>query len=310
MLNRIKVTVPGSIMLMGEHAVLFGHKALACAVDKYIHIELEAISARELVIDSALAQYQSPLSDLVADDRLSFVLAAVAMYADRLPSGIKITIRSEFSHTVGLGSSAAVTAGVVAAIASFVKDETDLGSLFDRSLAVVHQVQDGRGSGTDLVASIFGSIVSYRVEPREIKALPALPNISLYYAGYKTKTPDVLKHVEDLARYSPELYQQIYQLMGSVTDNAEKEIAKQDWQQLGQLMNNYQGLMDALGVADKAICDIVYTLRQSEHITGAKISGSGLGDCVIALGSDPDLSIAYEQIPVSVSAQGVSIEHY
>ncbi|WP_415900464.1 mevalonate kinase [Neptuniibacter sp. QD48_11] len=309
MLKRIKVTVPGSIMLMGEHAVLFGHKALACAVDKYIRIELEPISTREVLIDSALAQYQSPLPDLVADDRLSFVLAAVAMYADRLPSGIKITIRSEFSHTVGLGSSAAVTAGVVAALASFVNDETDLDSLFDRSLAVVHDVQNGRGSGTDLVASIFGSIVSYRVKPREIKALSALPEISLYYAGYKTKTPDVLKHVEDLARYSPELYQQIYQLMGSVTDNAEKEIAKQDWQQLGQLMNNYQGLMDALGVADKAICDIVYTLRESKHITGAKISGSGLGDCVIALGSDPDLSIAYEQIPVSVSAQGVSIEN-
>ncbi|WP_415906044.1 mevalonate kinase [Neptuniibacter sp. QD72_48] len=309
-MNRIKVTVPGSLMLMGEHAVLFGHKALACAVDKYIHIECEPISTQEVLIDSALAQYRSPLKDLVADDRLSFVLAAVAMYADRLPSGIKVTIRSEFSHTVGLGSSAAVTAGVVAALASFVNDETDLDSLFDRSLAVVHQVQGGRGSGTDLVASIFGSIVSYRVKPRKINALSALPDISLYYAGYKTKTPDVLKHVEDLASHYPELYQQIYQLMGSVTDNAEQAIAQQDWQQLGQLMNNYQGLMDALGVADKAICDIVYSLRQSEHITGAKISGSGLGDCVIALGSDPDLYIAYEQIPVSVSSQGVSIEHY
>lgn len=309
-MNRIKVTVPGSIMLMGEHAVLFGHKALACAVDKYIHIELESIATREVLIDSTLAQYRSSLSDLAADDRLSFVLAAVAMYADCLPSGIKITIRSEFSHTVGLGSSAAVTAGVVAALASFVKDKTDRDSLFDRSLAVVHQVQGGRGSGTDLVASIYGSIVSYRIEPREIKALPALPNISLYYAGYKTKTPDVLKHVEGLASHYPELYHQIYQLMGSVADNAEQAIAQQDWQKLGQLMNNYQGLMDALGVADKAICDIVYTLRQSKHITGAKISGSGLGDCVIALGSDPDLSITYEQIPVSVSVQGVSIEHY
>ena len=31
--SELKVSAPGSIMLMGEHAVLFGHRALACAVD-------------------------------------------------------------------------------------------------------------------------------------------------------------------------------------------------------------------------------------------------------------------------------------
>lgn len=309
-MKKIKVKVPGSIMLMGEHSVLFGEKALACAVDKYIHIELIPLESDEVLIDSALAQYKASLSSLQEEPKLSFVLAAVKLLVKELPSGFSLKISSEFSHTVGLGSSAAVTAGVVAALSAYAAGSMEKDDLFDLALKVVHQVQDGRGSGTDLVASIYGSTVSYRVKPREIKALTGLPEISLYYAGYKTKTPDVLKIVEGFCANNPDVYRDIYKLMGLVTDKAEQAASTGDWGNLGNLMNNYQGLMDALGVSDKSISEIVYALRESERIQGAKISGSGLGDCVLALGADPELSISYEQIPVAVSEQGVTIEYH
>jgi mevalonate kinase len=307
-LKPIKVTVPGSIMLLGEHAVLFGEKALACAVDKYIHLQLTPRTDRKVRIDSALAQYESDLEQLAAEPRLSFVIAAISRFEPELSCGFDLSIRSEFSHTVGLGSSAAVTAGTVAALAAYIGRSTDPADLFEHALAVVHEVQDGRGSGTDLVASIYGSIVSYRVEPRQIVALQGLPEISLYYVGYKTPTPEVLKLIEQQSQYQPEFYSQLYRLMGELTEAAEVAVSAGDWAGLGRIMNHYQGLMDALGVADLALCDIIYRLRQSPHVLGAKISGSGLGDCVLALGADPELALNYEQIPVAVSEQGVSIE--
>lgn len=309
-MSLVKVTAPGSIMLMGEHSVLFGEKALACAVDKYIHIELKSRDDRQVFIDSALAQYESSLDQLVDEPQLSFVLAAVRLFMADLPSGFSLRIRSEFSHQVGLGSSAAVTAGCVAALSQYCGLNTDKSELFDKALKVVHQVQGGRGSGTDLVASIYGSVVAYKVEPREITALQALPAISLYYAGYKTKTPDVLRIVEQMSLRQPEIYREIYRLMGLVTEKAEGAIAASDWAGLGQLMNHYQGLMDALGVSDQAISEIVNGLRKSDAILGVKISGSGLGDCVLSLGQDASLDIGYEQIPVGVSEQGVCIEHH
>ncbi|MGH1463088.1 MAG: mevalonate kinase [Neptuniibacter sp.] len=308
-MQQIKVSVPGSIMLMGEHSVLFGEKALACAVDKRIEVRLIPHNKPEVVIDSALAQYQSNLSDLTPEPKLSFVLTAIKKFADRLPSGFQLTIRSEFSHTVGLGSSAAVTAGVIAALSAFAGDEFCEDELFENALEIVHAVQDGRGSGTDLVASIFGSVVSYRVSPREIKRLCGLPEISLFYTGYKTTTTDVLKRVEKLYQENPDIYQQLYKLMGKVTERAEESVLKNDWQSLGALMNNYQGLLDALGVSDGTLSEIIYNLRTSDKIQGVKISGSGLGDCVLALGSDPEISIPFEQIPVSVSGDGVIIEY-
>ena len=153
-MRKIKVSVPGSIMLMGEHSVLFGEKALACAVDKRIEVVLSPLDDRTVSVDSALASYSSNLDNLSDEPKLSFVLCAIRMFADKAPSGFELTIRSEFSHTVGLGSSAAVTAGVVAALAEYADEELDPERLFDQSLSVVHQVQDGRGSGTDLAASI------------------------------------------------------------------------------------------------------------------------------------------------------------
>ncbi|HSG02120.1 MAG TPA: GHMP kinase [Marinobacterium sp.] len=303
----LSVRVPGSLMLMGEHAVLHGELAIALATDKFIYIELHSRSDRQVLIDSELAQYSAELEQLSADSRLSFVLAAIEQQREHLPGGFKLCIRSEFSHEVGLGSSAAVTAGVVAALSHFCGETLTHEQLFERSLGVVHRVQGGRGSGTDLVASIFGGLVAYRVRPREIRRMPGLPPIDLFYVGYKMKTPDVIARVEALASGAAELYQGIYRLMGEVSEAAEAAIVSQQWTLLGQLMNCYAGLMDALGVCDQSLADLQYRLRTEPEVLGAKISGSGLGDSVICLGKARPESLDYTHIPVAISQLGLII---
>ncbi|MCV6590641.1 MAG: mevalonate kinase [Marinobacterium sp.] len=309
-ISTIKVSVPGSIMLMGEHAVLFGHRALACAVDKYIHLWLETRSDGLVVIDSALAHYCAPLNDLADEPALSFVLAAIVQQQSALlsqqPGGFSVRIESEFSHTVGLGSSAAVTVATVAALRYLLQSGPDRALLLNEALSVVHQVQ-GRGSGTDLAASIYGGLIGYTVEPRQVKRLPGLPPIALYYAGYKTRTPDVLRKVEDSSRSQTALYAELYHLMHQTTAAAETAIEDQDWLELGKLMNIYQGLMDALGVCDATIADMIYRLRRAPDVVGSKISGSGLGDCVIALGAHQAPDMPYEAIAVAVSPAGVEL---
>ena len=301
----LKVRVPGSLMLMGEHAVLHGELAIAMATANFVEISLTPRVDQRISIDSELAQYSSELDKLEDEPKLSFVLAAIRQQQTQLKAGFDLSIRSGFSHTVGLGSSAAVTAGVVALLAKYGGEELAPEALFERALAVVHQVQGGRGSGTDLVASIFGGLVAYRVQPREIRRLPGLPPVDLYYVGYKMKTPEVIARVEASAHKAPALYQQLYRLMGQTSEAAEAAINASDWSLLGQLMNSYAGLMDALGVCDINLAQLQFKLRDCAGVEGAKISGSGLGDSVIALGrADPD-QIGYTHIPVSVSKQGL-----
>ncbi|WP_268239404.1 mevalonate kinase [Amphritea balenae] len=315
-LGKLTVSAPGSLMLMGEHSVLFGQPALACAVDKRMTVQLLPRTDRIVTVDSALSCYSASLDDLKPDAELSFVLTAIKRQLHELPAGFDLKISSEFSHTVGLGSSAAVTAAMVTALQAYCgNDCSDQLALFNEALAVVHQVQDGRGSGTDLVAAVYGGVVSYtladadkEVGPR-IKALSGLPDISLFYVGYKMKTPDVLKYVEQLYQQQPELYDAIYRLMGQTTMQAETAVDNADWSGFAQLMNIYQGLMDALGVNDQKLAHIIYSLRQQDTVQAAKISGSGLGDCVLALGLAASIEGPYEQIPVTVSAKGVMVEY-
>ena len=306
--SKIEVSAPGSIMLMGEHAVLFGEPALACAVDVRLVVTLRPRPDRQVLIDSALGQYQGSLDNLVPMPALAFVLAVIEQYAAQLEQGFELSIRAGFSHTVGLGSSAAVTAATTAALAAHAGHSTAPEDLFSIALAAVHQVQNGRGSGTDLAASLYGGVIGYSLAPCEIRPLSGLPPIVLYYCGYKMKTPDVLALVEQKAARQPALYSGVYRLMGQTTQAAERAVCEQDWTALGELMNLYQGLMDALGVCDTTQAEMIYRLRAEPGVLGAKISGSGLGDCVLALGH-VESELPWESIPVSVAATGVEIRY-
>ncbi len=302
----IKASAPGSLMLLGEHAVLYGHKALAAAVDKRLAVRLTPRTDRQVRICSALGECEGSLDQLPEHPRLGFVLDAIARQAGTFSTGFDLRIKAGFSHTVGLGSSAAVSVAVIAALRFFRDASLDRGAVFADALTTLHAVQ-GRGSGTDLAASVYGGLISYRCQPCQVMPLPGLPPIGLYYAGYKTPTAEVIARVQGQQPYLPALYPELYRLMHRTCEEAEQAVRLQDWPQLGRCLNFYQGLMDALGVCDRALADIIYQLREHPAVLGAKISGSGLGDCVLSLGETAPELDAYERIPVQLSPEGVSV---
>jgi len=296
----IIASAPGSTMLMGEHAVVKGYWAIACALDKRIKVTLTPRSDRAVLVHSQLANYRASLDDLVADDKLSFVLKAIELA--QMEKGFELDIEAEFSHTLGLGSSAAVTVATIKALAEYSKTTLTREMHLQQALAVVHAVQ-GRGSGTDLAASIYGGVIAYRVDPCEVIPLSGLPLICLHYVGYKTKTAVVLEIVANKAAKLPNIYAGIYKMMDTITCEAISAVKAQDWQSFGELMNIYQGQMDSLGVNDAKLNEMIYTLRQNPAIQGAKISGSGLGDCVISLGAELELA-GYQKIQLTVTDSG------
>ncbi len=305
----INASAPGTLMLLGEHAVLHGSKALVLAVDKRIRVRLQPLATAEVQIESALGRYQSPLAVLRDDAKFSFVLAAISHLKPRLSGGFSLSIESDFSHKVGLGSSAAVTVAVLAALNSWLDKEglapsVDKQALFEQARAVMLTVQ-GRGSGADLAAAIEGGLVEYQLSGERRKFAP-IPEIGLYFCGYKLKTPEVLRRVALAQQQQPALYDGLYRLMGQCAEQASSASEAGDWPQLGRLMNIYQGLMDALGVNDATLSQMIYSLRQNGSVQGAKISGSGLGDCVIALGL-PSSADGLDPIPVQVSPRGVEV---
>ena len=77
---------------------------------------------------------------------------------------------------------------------------------------------------------------------------------------------------------------------------------------LGEIMNIHQGLQDALGVNNAILSELIFSLRSHPHIYGAKISGAGLGDCVIGLGKVKKNSFSKNKIDIAVSVSGFICE--
>ena len=306
-MNSFSVSAPGSLMLLGEHAVLHGHLAMACAVSERLRVRLTPLPGREVEIVSNLGQYRSELDVLDPEPAFRFVLAAIRGRRRDLPSGFRLTIESDFSHQVGLGSSAAVTVAVHAAMDLWRKGAWDEAALVDAAVQTIREVQ-GRASGTDAAASVYGGLIAYRAEPRWVRPLDGVHPLTVVYSGSKTPTADVIRLVEEARQRQTVLFADIFHVMDRSIREAIAAVKARDWAAVGRLLNLNQGLMEAIGVGSARLAELVYRLRAEPGILGAKISGSGLGDCVIGLGAARAKARPEGWLPVEMSRRGVDHE--
>jgi mevalonate kinase len=107
----------------------------------------------------------------------------------------------------------------------------------------------------------------------------------------------------------------LYANMGQLVVEAKKAFLLKDWEALGARMDDDQELLKALGVSSD-ILDRLIVAAKSGGALGAKLSGAGGGDCMIALGT-PDTAAAIASaiaaaggtvLPVRVHAEGARVE--
>jgi len=294
-------------MLLGEHAVLHGKLAIVCAVNQRMSIQLRRRQDTRILISSELGQFSSDLNHLEIRPPFQFVLTTVTYYRELLDSGFDIEISSEFSSDVGLGSSAAIVAATSAAVFALCRQPVREQTIFEQGLEIIRSIQ-GTGSGADLAASVFGGVLAYRARPLSIEKLPHSHPITVVYSGSKTPTTVVIQLVEKSRQQHSDIFAGIYEAMDKSSQEAATAISNQDWQTFGQILNINQGLMDAIGVSNQKLTEICYALRQQPGILGAKISGSGLGDCVVGLGQIHSSEFSFPVLPLEISSKGITVE--
>lgn len=301
-----KAHAPGSLMLLGEYAVLYGKPALVCAVNKRITVILTPRTDDRIEIQSALhGHYSTSLSELAIEKPFQFVLGALKQYQPRLRRGCEIEIHSEFSDKVGLGSSAAVTVATLAALVTWLNLKISPLELVRQGRSVVKQVQ-GVGSGADVSASVYGGMVGYQPQPLAVEKMSHLSPLTVVYSGFKTPTVDAIKQVQTNFSTHAQLLHHIHQSIGQCALDGILLARKGDWQTLGTMMNIQQGMMESLGVSMPILREYIESLRKQPGIFGAKISGSGLGDCVVGLGVSQLQDL--QPLDVAMTLQGIQCE--
>lgn len=295
-------------MLFGEHAVLYGRHALVGAVDQRVHVQWQWRADKKIKINSVLGTFESSLDALTVRDPFRFVLAVLLAKRADLTHGLELEIKSDFPHNIGLGSSAAVTVATLAAFMAATGHDIEPAIIFRDAYKTILTVQ-GLGSGADVAASVYGGIVHYCSQPQLIEKLKGpLPPIELVYCGHKRPTAEVVRQVAKTMERAPELFVGVYDLIEHSVIRALSALEHQNWADLGFLCNVNQGLMTALGVDDVDLSQINFALRQDTGIYGAKISGAGMGDCVLGIGQLSKWDLSYQRLTAKLASEGVRVE--
>ena len=299
-------------MLLGEYAVLHGKAALVAAIDKFIFVSLIPRNDDTVYIHSSLGELTANRHHLQHLPPFEFVLTTLA--SKKLPTGCDVIIESDLPNTTGLGSSAAVTVALLAAMNAWLKTPLTKNKLWLEAMNVIKVVQ-GQGSGADCAASIYGGVITFRNRPLYIVSLKKRPPIVVVYSGKKLTTAQAIDIMNTRRQQQPTFYRDVDEKMDKLTLSAINIINASDWQAFGRLLNEGQKLMIALGVNNKILDSLINQLREKPSIFGAKISGSGLGDCVIGVGilpsnvfpqNDNEKNFGVKQIPLTVTSEGIS----
>lgn len=308
MFPSFKARAPGSVMLLGEYAVLYGKTAIVCAIDKFISVTLTPRFDEKIILSSALGKYETDIKNLKIEFPFQFILTILKKFQKNLTSGCHIEVNAEFSNQIGLASSASVTVATLAALSSWLGFSFSKLELSKEARSIVREVQ-GVGSGADVFASVFGGVIHYHARKSFIEELPADFFITAIYSGNKVPTVEAIKRVNHFFYNKSFLFKKIMVAIDECAHEGKKAICAKDWSHLGHIMNVQQGLLEAIGVNTETLQTIITALKKERNILGAKISGSGFGDCVIGLGEVNDLNFKEGvRIPLAISKQGVICE--
>jgi len=319
---KVTASAPGKLMLYGEHAVVYGSPCIVTAVDQRVRVSVEPNGEGEIHVCSpnvGLDEYHKSIERLGKDDvpkSMQFVEYLVKrFYADNnLKQGIRISTESDFSTQFGFGSSAAVVVALSKVLTQYFNIKMDKKQIFDLSYQAVLDVQ-GVGSGFDVAASVYGGTIYYVTPGTVIESIyeGELP-MMVGYTGVKADTPTLIRQVAELKR-NEAWVDSVFSDITMLVDQAKNYFKSNDFVQLGKLMNKNQKLLSTLNVSSTELNNLIKS-AMGAGAYGAKLSGAGGGDCMIAFGDSQyiqKIGEAIEQargiwMKVRTGAEGVRIE--
>ena len=277
----------GKVILLGEHAVVYGHPALAGGIFRGITATHQIIeknsnkTSRLRVSDWDL--------DLTSDTQHPVAIAFSAMLEAAKVGFADLQLRSDLPAGAGLGSSAAMCVAIARCIGD--DDDEQLLAIANAGEACFHDTP----SGIDVALSMSGGIASYQKDSGlTTLTCPALP-IVVGLSGIRRSTAKMVKLVRDALHETPALLSAISEI-ATLTREGQSALLSGDLKQLGTCMNRCHRELSRLGVSVDTL-DTMVDVAHSAGAIGAKLTGAGGGGAIIALapGREQDVCSALHQ---------------
>jgi len=294
----------GKVILLGEHAVVYGHPALAAALDRGAEVELRRLPAEKgtenledrLVSPLPMLNARRPAADVLSEVGRGHpqvgqaFRALLEVFSERV-LGIELAIRLDIPPGIGLGGSAAAGIAIASAVARFL-DRADDEQRIESAALAWERVFHGTPSGVDTALALHGGVGLYE-KAHGLKRLELRESIHLAIAnsGAKTSTREMVESVAEARKKDRAKVDRILEAIGALVRAGVEALEKNDLHRLGKAMNEDHAYLRELRLSTPRL----ETLREAalqQGALGAKLTGSGGGGAMIALARSKDHAAA------------------
>jgi phosphomevalonate kinase len=309
-------------MIAGEYTVLGGAPAICMAIDRRARATIRARAGERHSI-SAPGFHADPIAfDSIREIAASIPLLAAAWDALSVKADERLNITidtGEFmvnGDKLGIGSSAAATVALVAALSAAFETDSDV---LQDAHTVHRNLQGGAGSGADIACSFAGGVIEYRRSESQPRSLswPADLHYALLWSGRPADTRTQLEKFDAVrkAESAAALQQVATQVAAAWHRNVTTDI-----------LAGMQDYVAALRSFDEDHDLGIYAaghLEVARQATAADIiykpCGAGGGDLGIALAGDTKslagfVSMArttgFKPVQLAIDAAGVVVEEF
>jgi len=267
----------GKVILLGEHAVVYGRPALATGVPLVVGATVETGDGPRLV------------SEVPADERGTRLVreAAAAMGLD--PSRVVVRVRSEIPPGRGLGSSAGLAVAVVRAMAAAAGRTLDTAATLALGRAL-ERIFHGTPSGVDPAAAALGTCIRFvRGEPPTVTPIRVGRPLRVVVAhGQRARsTAAAVGGLRERWEHDRPRHERLFDDVARVVDDGIAAVERGDLDALGAAFDRNQALLESLGVSSPDVAAHVAAAKAAGAV-GAKLTGGGAGGAIIAIARDAD----------------------
>lgn len=281
-------SAPGKIILVGEHAVVYGRPAIAVPISKVkatATVE-ETRRGTGCVIIAKDLNRTIRVAEAALNDPLAAIVRSTLVHFRAQDLDATITVSSTIPIASGMGSGAAVSAAIARALAAHL-GHTMNNDILAALVFEVEKLYHGAPSGVDNTVIAHARPVFF-VKNRLVEAFAVKSPLRLLIAdtGIPSLTKVVVEDVHKAWEANQDKYNVWFRQIGQIALMARAAIIGGEHFALGALMDGNQWLLEQIGVSSPEIDRLVQAARQAGAM-GAKLSGAGRGGNVIALTTEP-----------------------
>ena len=289
-----KASAPGKVILFGEHFVVYGVKAILCAIDKRITVTAETNEKNKILIKSNIAELElEPNKDI---SEINSPLKPFYYLANKLIKnqncGIQINVESDIPLGVGLGSSSACCVAGAAAISRLFK-QTSKEEILELAIEAEKTIFENT-SGADCTVCTFGGIMEYD-KKNGFRKIESEPNFHLVIANSNIEhsTKSVVESVNQFKQKDEKAFSTLCDKESKLVQDVLELLKENSIKELGKKISENQEYLEIIGISNDKLRNMIQT-GQSKSF-GAKITGAGGGGCIFALTDESNLERTMNQ---------------